>query len=397
MKTIEQIRAEQDAISDPAEAEGRSLTDDEAALYEALEVELKATQRSIGIFERQAAYKAIPLAAAVNVGTVKHDDGLERAFDAYMRSGHPNQDITELRAQGTTTGAAGGYLVPTMMLNKITERQKAFGGVANAANVMPSSDGAPWTWPTLDDTANTGVIKAENTAPASGGADLVFGQKRLGSFTYTAPGANNLPLLVSTEQLRDSQFDIEGLIVRKLSQRIARKQSQDFVNGTGTTMPYGLVTGTAVSANTFDAAAPGYADLLNAVHQVDIAYRDGAVWTFNDYTLSLIEGVVDANGRPLLNNATDGINVGRANQTLLGYPVVIDQAWANYADGGTNKWGAFGNLFDGYIIRKIAGAELIVNPYSYANEGQVEFTLRMSADGVVDDQYAFRVLQNEVS
>jgi hypothetical protein len=30
-----------------------------------------------------------------------------------------------------------------------------------------------------------------------------------------------------------------------------------------------------------------------------------------------------------------GINGGPQNRTLLGYPVVIDQAWPTYTDGGT--------------------------------------------------------------
>lgn len=72
-------------------------------------------------------------------------------------------------------------------------------------------------------------------------------------------------------------------------------------------------------------------------HSVDIAYREGAVWTFNDYTMSLIEGIVDGNGRPLLNYANDGINVGRANSFLLGYPVVIDNSWANFSDPSTTS------------------------------------------------------------
>lgn len=269
--------------------------------------------------------------------------------------------------------------------------------MASVANVQPSDNGAPWQWPNIDDTANSGVIKAENTAPAWGGADLVVGRKSLGSSTYTAPGTGNKSLLVSTEMLRDSMFDIEGLIAKKLGQRIARKQARDWVNGAGTTEPFGLATGTAVAANTFDNAAPTYADLVSAVHQVDPDYRDQAVWTFNDYTLSLIETIVDSTGRPLLNSHNDGISVGRANTTLLGYRVVIDQAWANYADAGTNKWGAFGDLESGYIIREISGAELIVNPYTYDNEGSIEYTLRMYADGTIDDQHAFRVLENEVS
>lgn len=382
-----------------AAGETRSLTDEEVTEYEELEAQLKRAEKTQELRARTAAY-ITPNAAAqpfINVGAAKQDDTLERAFEAYVRTGKENADIAELRAQTIGTSTAGGYMVPTTLLAKITERKKAFGGVASVANVFPTDNGEPRRWVSNDDTGNEGVIRAEGAAPASGGADLTFGEKRLGAFSYTAPGDSNNPLKVSRELVQDSTFDIQDLIVRKLTQRILRKQARDWVNGTGTTMPFGLATGTAVAANTFDNATPTYADLLNAIHQVDPDYRDAAVWTFNDYTLSLIEGIVDGNGRPLLNNANDGIQVGRSNQTLLGYRVIIDQAWANYADAGTNKWGAFGDLYSGYVIREVAGAELIVNPYTSAHQGLIEFTLHMRADGVPDDTNAYRVLQNEVS
>lgn len=395
---IEELVAKLTAITDLAETENRSLTDEEFASYNELEKQLKAAQKTAELRSRSAAYQAPngSVQAAVHVAT-KEDDTLERAFDAYLRSGQPNADIAELRAQSVGTNSAGGYTVPETMLTKITERLKAFGGVANAVETITTDSGEPIRWPTLDDTGNTGVIAAEGTAPGSGGADLVFGEKTLGAFKYVAPGASNLPLRVSVELLQDSAFDVESLVTRKLSERIFRKQAQDWVNGTGTTLPFGLATGTAVATNTFDNAAPTYADLLNAVHQVDPAYRDQAVWTFSDATLALIEGLTDSTGRPLLNSQNDGISVGRSNQTLLGYPVVIDQAWGTYADGGTTKFGAFGDLKSGYIIRRVQDVTVIVNPYSRANEGQVEFTMWARADGTVQDANAFRVLQNEVS
>jgi HK97 family phage major capsid protein len=393
--TIEEILTQLTEISDAGET--RSLTDDEVTRYEELEGQLKAAQKTQELRSRTAAYIAPNASAAVHVGAHKPDDTLERAFEHYLRTGRENADLQELRAQSVGTDSAGGFTVPETMLQKITERLKAFGGVANVVDTITTATGEKITWPTLDDTANSGVIAAEGTAPASGGADLVFGEKTLGAFKYVAPGASQLPLRVSLELLQDSAFDIQGLVTRKLGERIARKQAVDWVNGAGTTAPFGIATGTAVAANTFDNAAPTYADLLNAVHQVYPAYRDAAVWTFNDYTLSLIEGVLDSNGRPLLNAANDGINVGRSNQTLLGYPIVVDQAWANYADAGTNKWGAFGDLRAGYIIRRVRDVTLIVNPYSRANEGQVEFTMWARADGTVQDANAFRVLQNEAS
>jgi HK97 family phage major capsid protein len=397
LKTIETILEEQRAIADMGET--RALTDEEATNFEELETELKSVQRTQEIRARQTAYEApnADLQAAVHVGTVKADDTLERAYDAYLRSGKENADITELRAQSVGTDSQGGFTVPETLLQKITERMKAFGGVANAVETITTTAGEPLRWPTLDDTANSGVIAAEGAAPGSGGADLVFGEKTLGAFKYVAPGTGQLPLRVSVELLQDSAFDVQGLVTRKLAERIARKQSVDWVTGNGTTEPFGIDTGTAVATNTFDNAAPTYADLLNAVHQVDPAYRDMAVWTFNDATLAMIEGIVDLNGRPLLNNAADGINVGRSNQTLLGYPVAVEQAWATYADAGTNKFGAFGDLMAGYIIRRVKDVTLIVNPYSRANEGQIEYSLWSRADGTVQDANAFRVLQNEVS
>ena len=202
--------------------ETRSLTDDEFATVTDLEAQLKRANDTEEFRARHQAYITPANHVGVHVAAPNADDTLERAYDAYLRTGQPNSDITELRAQSAGTNSAGGYTVPDTLLNKMTERMKAFGGVANAAENITTSAGEPLRWPTLDDTSNAGVIKAENTAPASGGADLVFGEKTLGSFTYVAPGASNLPLKVSTELLQDSAFDIQGLIVRKLTERIAR-------------------------------------------------------------------------------------------------------------------------------------------------------------------------------
>lgn len=376
-----------------AAAEGRDLTDEEAARYEELETQLAVARRSVEIRSRQTAYETVP-AANVHVGTAPTDDTLERAFDAYVRTGQVNQDIVELRAQSVGTDSAGGFTVPDTMRDKLQERLKAFGGLAGAVEEITTSGGEPLRWPTLDDTANSGVIAAEGTAPASGGADLVFGEKVLGAFKYVAPGAGNLPLRVSVELLQDSSFDIQGLVTRKLGERIGRAQAAHWVTGNGTTEPFGIDTGTSGTA--FTSAGITYAELVAAVHEVDPEYRMGAKWSFNDATLAKIESIVDTTGRPILNDANDGIATGPNNRSLLGYPVVIDQAFPTYTDGGTNKWGVFGDLNAGYVIRRVKDLTLIVNPYSRANEGQVEYTLWARADGVPQDTNAYRVLINAV-
>lgn len=391
--TVEEVLAALQAIIDAAN--GRSLTEEEVQRYEELEVQLAAARSDVQVRARHDAYTA-PVRDDLHVHTAapEQDDTLTRAFQAYMRTGQVNQDIIELRAQSVGTDAAGGFTVPEVMRDRLTERLKAFGGLASAVEEFSTSGGEKITWPTLDDTANSGVIAAEGTAPTSGGADLVFGEKTLGAFKYVAPGTGNLPLRVSVELLQDSAFDIEALVERKLAERIRRAQAVHWVSGAGTTVPFGINTGTAGTA--FTSAGITYAELVDGVHEVDPDYREGASWTFNDKTLAKVEKIVDTTGRPIVNDANAGIATGPNNKTLLGYPVVIDQAWADYVDGGTNKWGAFGNLRDGYVIRRVQDMTLIVNPYSRANEGQVEYTLWARADGVPQDTNAYRVLINAI-
>lgn len=392
--TVEDILAALQAIID--EAQGRPLSDEEVSRYETLEGRLQMVQRSEQVRARQAAYVApnSSLAAVVHTGTQRTDDTLTRAFDHYMRTGRENQDLVELRAQGTSPDSAGGFLVPETMRNKLVDRLKAFGGLATAVEEIVTSSGEPMRWPTLDDTANAGVIATEGSAPASGGADLQFGEVTLGAFKYVAPGAGQLPLRVSVELLQDSAFDVQGLVERKLGERIGRRQAVDWVSGAGTTEPFGIDTNLNTTGDTFADATVTYDDLVTAVHTVDPAYRAAAVWTFNDQTLAQIERLTDGDGRPLLNPAAEGISTGAHNVTLLGYPVVIDQAWADYEDATTNLWGAFGDLRSGYVIRRVKDLTMIVNPYSRANEGQVEYTLWARADGVPQDTEAYVVLAN---
>lgn len=395
--TVEEILAAQQAVLDAADAEGRNLSDEEVEKYEGLEKDLKASRKTAELRSRHEAYK-MPITSLVTGAAPKQDDTLERAFDHYMRTGKENADIVELRAQSVGTNSAGGYTVPEAFRQKLVDRLKAFGGLANEVEIISTSGGEPMRWPTLDDTANSGVIAAEGTAPASGGADLVFGEKTLGAFKYVAPGGDGtgtLPLRVSYELLQDSAFDIEGLIARKLGQRIARAQATDWVTGAGTTEPEGIIQSTGASKQ-FDGttAAPTKDELIEAIHTVDPAYRMGGVWVFNDTTLSLIRKMEDSTGRPLWQSQAEAGLQNAPGGTLLGHRVVIDQAFANFTDATTNVWGVFGDVREGYVIRRVRDLQLIVNPYSRANEGQVEYVLWARADGCVQNPNSFSKLVN---
>jgi HK97 family phage major capsid protein len=394
--TIEEILAALQAIIDQAQtAEGqpRELTDEEAKRYEQLEVQLTAARRSAEIRARQQAYNTpvgVP-GLAQPVTADKKDDGQERAFDAYLRTGQVNQDLTQLRAQGEGSGGVGGYLVPDGFRTKLIERMKAFGGIATVSEEFTTTTGAPIEWPTVDDTGNVGEIVAEAGTFAAG-ADITFGTNTLGAYKYMAGGGSNLPLRVSVELLQDAAFDVTAFITRALGRRIARVQATHLATGTGSGQPKGLVyglTGTQLAANT----SVTFDDLVNFIHSVDPEYRASARWVMNDTSLATLQKVKTAAGDPVWRGwgapMEDGLQEGR----LLGYPVTIDPGLDNInLSSGTVNWGAFGDINEGYVIRRVKDVQIIADPYTRAANGQVQFTAWARMDATQQNTSAYSAL-----
>lgn len=398
MRTIEEILNDMNALV--AAAAGRSFTNAEADRYSALKTEMTNAQRDKGIRDENEKMNA-PAGGVPRTGDgkPKAEDTVDAAFTNYLRTGQANADIAHLRvtnAQGEGAGTTGGYLVPTTFRQKLVDRMKAFGGIANHVEQFNTTDGAPVEWPTLDDTANEGEIVAENNT-FTGGADLVFGTAQLGAYKYMTGGANALPLRVSVELLQDAAFDVEALVSRKLGERLARIQARHLISGTGIGQPLGIVTGRTprqMNANT----AITYADLVGIIHSVDPAYRNSAdcKWAMNDTTLSVIESMVDSHGDPLWRRPDGGMSADYTSGTLLSYPVVIDQGFDTYAVADSTKLaGVFGNLKEGYVERTVKDVVVIVNPWTRANYGQVEFTAWSRMDATQQNTAAYVVFSGK--
>lgn len=406
MKTIEELLAALQSIIDGAKGEDgseRALTDEEMLRYETTEKELTTLRKDVEIRSRNTAYNTAKRTdLGVHAGgqsSVKRTDE-ERAFGHYLRTGIPNADLTwkthpadEFRAQAEGTGSAGGYLVPTGFLDKITEKLKAYGGLASEVETIETDSGNPLPWPTNDDTGNVGAIVAENAAPA-GGADLVFGTKSLGAFKYDSVGTGGLPLKVSVELAQDSAFPLEPFISRKLGMRIGRKQATDLVVGAGTTEPLGALTGgtTGLSIAT-NAVGLTYAEFVAASHIPDVAYREEGecVWVMSDGVAALAESLVDLNGRPLMRDSVDSI-AGKPVRTILGYRVVIDNAMPASFAGDITKTMLFGNMKLGYVRRMVKEVTLVVLRELYALNGQIGYMAWARMDGLPQDTAAYTVI-----
>ena len=397
--TIEEILEALQAIIDGAA--GRDMTDEEVQRYEQLEADLTtaqeaaavattAAERTAALRSRHSGYNAAVAAPPVHTEPPA-DDTLERAFNAYLRTGEANADLVELRAQSAGNEAGGGYTVPPEFREKLVDRIVTFGGLANLAESFDTTSGAKLTYPSLDDTGNEGVIAGEGSAPGSGGADLEFDEVELGAYKYTAPGAGNNPLRVSVELLQDSAFDVDALVRRKLGERVGRIQSRHWMNGTGTNQPTGILPGTVGNTQNFTGATISKDTLIDATYQIDEAYQNGAAWVFNRAVAAAIHKLEDTSGRPLLQPSAEAGLANALGFTLFGYPIVIDSAGGNYSQNTT--FGAFGNFREAYVIRRVSDISLVVNPYTRAHQGEVEYTLHTRADGNVQEPHAYTRLR----
>lgn len=395
MRTPEVIMAEMQALVDLAEAETRSLSDEEVETYSALETELKSINKTSEIKSRQEAYKT-PIVGfpAVIKPAPKGDDALEFAFTQYLRTGIPNSDIAQLFAQTEGSPSGGGYAVPDTFLNRVTEARTTFGGFMNLAENITTADGRPLSWPSIGPAAATEADIAAEGAATAAGADLTFGEVTLGAYKYTSAGTANLPLKVSVELLQDAQIDVAALVARKLGERIARKQAYDVVRGSGSGEPLGIMAGTAGDVETASGSVPTYAKLNALVHELDPAYRRGASWIMNDATAAVLEGItsgIAGDVRPILVPSTQGISDSVSRSTLLGYPVTIDQAVADLANDVQGI--GFGNWKEAYIVRHVKGVQVLANPYAVT--GYIVYDAWARMDGNVNDATAYVTMEGK--
>lgn len=394
---MEELLAALKALIDSAEAEARPLTDEEQARAADLTDKIEAHKNTAQVRSLYEAY-VTPVRTDLHVhagGAAEEVSPELRSMIHWMKTGDYDDVAVETRAltKGTTT--AGGYLVPATTQAKIVERLKAFGGLAEQAEVLNTDSGEAINWATEDDTANTAEIVAEGAAAASAGADKVFGQTTIGAYKYEATGTGNLPMKVSWELLEDSPISLENHISDNFARRIARKFSTDICVGTGTGQPQGIVTPqTPFDEITANATGATYAELVGAVAALDSEYESNAKWLMSPATWwSMVAGLKDTAGRPLLQAQAQAGAGTEIQKQLLGHEVILDPGMPGIGDQA--KYIVFGDLRQAYIVRRVNGFHLLRLNELYAVNGFVGFLGWARMDGRVQNINSYVVLAGE--
>lgn len=271
----------------------------------------------------------------------------------------------EARAQSVGTDSAGGYTVPEGFAGTIDKSLAAWGPMWDGGIVqeLNTATGNPLPYPTVDDTAQRGRLKAENAAVDDDGTDdAVFGEKMFNAFIYDT-GMVKVPL----ELLQDSAFDIESLMTDLFGERLGRTANEVLTTGTGTGQPNGIVTASSLGVATASGTTFTADELINFFHSVDPAYRMSprCRWMFNDTTLAAIRKLKDGQGNYLWQMGD--VRSGEPDN-FLGKPYSVNQAMADSAL--SSKPIIFGDMSK-FLVRKVRGFEVMTLRERYAERFQV--------------------------
>ena len=238
----------------------------------------------------------------------------------------------------------------------------------------------------MDDTANVGVLLAENTADTD--QDLVFTNRVLDAFKYSTRS-----IKVSEELLQDTAIDIEAIIREAFAERIGRIVNQHLTVGTGTAQPNGIVTAAGAGFTAAAVAAVSFDDLIELEHSVDPAYRSdpSCRWMLRDTTLKLLRKLKDLEGNYIWQPAD--FRSG-APASLLGYPYSINQAMA--AVGASARSVVFGPM-NRYVVRRVRELAVKRLVERFAEAHQVGFLGFARFDGELLDANAIKALAHPAS
>ena len=312
------------------------------------------------------------------------------AMALYLRLGNnvtAEQALQIRNAMSTTTTTEGGFTVPSEIASMVIDRLKAYGGMREAATILPTSSGIAMNWPTSDGTADVGAIVGQNTVANS--ADITFGTVGLNPFYYTS---NQIALPL--ELIQDSAIDVVAYVVDRLATRIARIQNTHFTTGAGTTVPDGVIprAGIGKTGTTGQTLTVTYDDLIDLKHSVNRAYRSNAKFMMNDLSVAVVSKLKDTTGRPIWVPSV----IAGAPDTLAGFPVVINDDVAVMAASARSI--AFGD-FSKYTIRDVTGTTAIrrFDDSAFALKNQVGFCGWTRSGGNLLDTAAVRVYINSAT
>ena len=360
---------------------------DAVAAGEAVD-DLKA---SVAALKAQVDAQAVAASRLPLDGAKADDPAKTRFVERYLRRGI--EAGVEMKALEASTASEGGYAVPREIDAEIAATLKDLSPIRAIAQVVQTGSsgyrkliahgatGASWVGETAARTA-TGTRDFAEIVPS-------FGE------LYANPAATQL-------MLDDAMFNIESWLAEEIAREFSVAEGAAFISGNGTNKPKGFLTyDTSLDGDAtrdfgdlqvvHSGASGAFATsnpqdkLVELVHALRPAYRQGACWVMNSDTLARIRKFKTTDGAFLWQ---PGMVEGQA-ATLLGYPVVEAEDMPSLAANSLSI--AFGNFKAGYLIADRGETRILRDPFS--NKPYVHFYATKRVGGAVVDSNAIKLMK----
>ena len=296
----------------------------------------------------------------------------------FVRDVHPSLRADRLRmfrapqtrvGLSHITGGSGGYFINDAFIARLENALLTYGPMLQVAEVIRTDQGNDISWPTSNDTSNTGALLGENTTIGAS-VDPTIGQFKLGAYKFSSK-----LITVPVELIEDAAFDLSGTLAAMLGERLGRVGNTYFTTGNASSQPQGIVNGSTVGPTTASATAIAADEIIDLEHSVDPAYRVGASFMAHDSIFKAIRKLKDGNGQYLWQ---PGLQAGVADR-LLGYPILTNQDMSS-AITANLKTMLFGQM-NSYKVRQVSSIRLRRLVERYADYDQEGFIAFLRQDG----------------
>ncbi|MGJ0510416.1 MAG: phage major capsid protein [Methylocystis sp.] len=318
------------------------------------------------------------------------------AFNSYMRSGESNGlKALEVKAMSRTSGADGGYLVPTPAEKEILRRLAKLSPIRAIASVQEISTQSLRRAYSTTGPAAGWVAEADPRPQTSNQqiADMTFPAMEL----YAMPAATQA-------LLDDAVVDIEQWIADEVQVAFAEQEGAAFVAGDGVNKPKGFLSYTTVAdaswswgnigyvatgvSGAFAATNPSDA-LFNLVYALRAGYRQNGKFVMGRRAQSLVRQFKTTTGDYLWAPPVSADGAA----TLMNFPVVEAEDMPDPAANSSSI--AFGDFERGYVVVDRVGIRVLRDPYSA--KPYVLFYTTKRVGGGVQNFEAIKLLKFSVS
>lgn len=294
---------EMEALTNKALEETRAMTEEEVRDFDAKKAEVEAIDRTIAAAETEMQKREMKVEERTEEQT--DEEAEERAFEAYVRG------IATGETRALSAGE-NGDIIPTRIANRIIEEVKVLSPILTLADVYYT--GGNLVFPVYKETTDKSISAAYV-------AEFTELTENTGTFdTVELKGfIAGVLAKVSKSLIRNTDFDINGFVIRKVAEAISIFLNKELIVGTS-----GKMEGIVSTTNTVEGGAELTADgLIDLQVKIPEVYQRNAVFIMHPKTWAQVRKLKDSNKQYLVGGLST-LEEGKGYQ-LLGKRVLLDE------------------------------------------------------------------------